>query len=643
MVSGMNGVSGSGPPAAPLSLRTAWAPSRQTPLREFLRTETGSAAVLLAATIAALAWANLDSSSYAACWGTELSVRLGTAGLADDLHGWVNSGLMAFFFLVAGLEARREFDMGELRERSRLALPLVVGLGGMIVPIGIYLAINAGRPTAAGWGTAMSTDTAFALGMLALVGSGFPDRVRTYLLTFAIVDDVAGIVVIAAAYSGHIDMVTLATGVAILAVAVLARAWRVRNGTVYILLGLAAWIAFYKSGVDPVVVGLVMGLIAVAYPATRGDLERASEVFRLFREQPTPDLARSAREGVRTALSPNDRLQQLFHPWTSYLIVPLFGLVNAGITINAGFLARAYATPVTLGILIGYVIGKPVGTVGAAWLLTTISRGRIRPPVGWAAVTGAGTIAGIGFIVALLIASLAFHGTQLAEAKLGILSAALVASTLTWVVFRLTKLLPKRLRLRALLGTAESIIDLAVPVDPRRDHVRGPAKAPVTLVEYGDFECPYCGQAEPVVRELLADYGDVRYVWRHLPLNDVHPHAQLAAEGAEAAAIQGKFWEMYDQLLTHQGRLSAGDLIQYAGELGLDTGRFARDLDREAGAARIAEDVDSADLSGVSGTPTFFINGKRHPGAYDLGALSDAVRAARARVLIRQGGRARAG
>jgi Na+/H+ antiporter NhaA len=611
-------------------------------LRQFLRTETGSAVFLLAATIAALAWANLDSSSYAACWGTELSVRLGTMGLADDLHGWVNSGLMAFFFLVAGLEARREFDMGELRERSRLALPLVVGLGGMIVPIGIYLAINAGRPSAAGWGTAMSTDTAFALGMLALVGSGFPDRVRTYLLTFAIVDDVAGIVVIAVAYSEHIDLLALVIGAAILAVAVLARAWRVRSGTVYALLGLAAWIAFYKSGVDPVVVGLVMGLIAVAYPAARGDLERASEVFRLFREQPTPDLAQSAREGVRTALSPNDRLQQLFHPWTSYLIVPLFALANAGVAINASFLARAYTTPVTLGILIGYVVGKPVGTVGAAWLLTRISRGRIRPPVGWAAVTGAGAIAGIGFIVALLIASLAFHGTQLAEAKLGILSAALAASTLTWVVVRLTRLLPKRLRLRALLGTAESIIDLAVPVDPRRDHVRGPAKAPVTVVEYGDFECPYCGQAESVVREILADYGDVRYVWRHLPLNDVHPHAQLAAEGAEAAAIQGKFWEMYDQLLTHQGRLTADDLIQYAGELGLATEQFARDLAREVGVARIAEDVDSADLSGVSGTPTFFINGKRHPGPYDLGALSDAVRAARARVLISQGGRARA-
>ncbi|MGH3158819.1 MAG: DsbA family protein [Streptosporangiaceae bacterium] len=195
-------------------------------------------------------------------------------------------------------------------------------------------------------------------------------------------------------------------------------------------------------------------------------------------------------------------------------------------------------------------------------------------------------------------------------------------------------MLPKRLRLHALLGTAETIVDLAVPVDPDRDHVRGPSQALVTLVEYADFECPYCGRAEPVIRELLADYGDLRYVWRHLPLTDVHPHALLAAEGAEAAAGQGKFWQMHDQLLDHQGALTAKDLIRYAGETGLDIGRFTRHLRSNAGEAKIAADVDSADLSGVSGTPTFFINGRRHHGAYDIGTLSDAVRAARARDQI---------
>jgi Na+/H+ antiporter NhaA len=620
--------------ASRFSLRTVWARSSKTPLRRFLRTETGSAAVLLAATLAALVWANTDASGYAATWGTDLSVRLGSAGLSADLHQWINSGLMAFFFLVAGLEARREFDMGELRERRRLALPLVVGLGGMAVPIGIYLAINAGRASAGGWGTAMSTDTAFALGMLALVGAGVPDRVRTYLLTFSIVDDVAGIVVIALAYSGRINVMALVTGLAIFAGVVIARRLRVRIGAAYLVLGIAAWVAFFESGVDPVIVGLVIGLLALAYPAARSDLEQASESFRLFREQPTPELASQARESVRAALSPNDRLQQLFHPWTSYLIVPLFALANAGIVISGSFLARSYSSPVTLGILVGYVAGKPIGTVTAAWLLTRISRGRIQPPIGWAAVTGAGTIAGVGFIVSLLIASLAFHGAELAEAKVGILSAAVASSALTWIVFRVTALLPKRLRLRALLGTAETIIDLAVPVDAERDHVRGPDKAPVTLVEYGDFECPYCGQAEPVVRELLADYGDLRYVWRHLPLTDVHPHAQLAAEATEAAANQGKFWEMHDRLLLHQDELTAKDLVRHAAEIGLNADQFTRDMRERAGQAKVLSDVDSADLSGVSGTPTFFINGRRHHGAYDIDTLSAAVRAARARVLI---------
>jgi Na+/H+ antiporter NhaA len=627
--------------APQFSLSTTWARSLDTPLRRFLRTETGSAAVLLAATIAALAWANIDSAGYSATWDTQFSVRLGSTGLTASLHEWVNSGLMAFFFLVAGLEARREFDMGELRERSRLALPLVVGLGGMIVPIAIYLAFNAGLPSASGWGTTMSTDTAFALGMLALVGRNVPDRVRTYLLTFAIVDDVAGIVVIALAYSGHIDPVPLIVGVAVLVVVAIVRARRVRRGLVYLVLGAVAWIAFFESGVDPVIVGLVMGLLALAYPASRADLELASESYRSFREQPTPELASDAFQRLRRAISPNDRLQQIFHPWTSYLIVPLFALANAGITISAGFLARAYTSPITLGILAGYVAGKPVGTVGTAWLLTKASRGRIRPPIGWGAVAGAGAIAGIGFIVSLLIASLAFRGTQLAEAKVGVLSAAVAASALAWVIFRVVAMLPKPLRLRALFGAADTIIDLAVPVDPERDHTRGPVRALVTLVEYADFECPYCGMAEGVVRELLADYGDVCYVWRHLPLTDVHPHAVLAAEASEAAGAQGKFWEMHDVLLDHQGALLSKDIMRYAAEVGLDTERFSRDMRKGVGDAKIAADTDSADLSNVSGTPTFFINGKRHYGAYDVEALSDAVRVARARALLDTGRLAR--
>jgi Na+/H+ antiporter NhaA len=619
---------------APFTARTAWARSLETPLRAFLRTETGSAAVLLAATLAALAWANADAASYERVWQTHLSIQVGAHGISQDLRHWLNEGLMTLFFFVVGLEARREFDLGELRERRRLLLPALAGVGGMVVPVALFLAFNAGRPSAHGWGTAMSTDTAFALGMLALVGPRFPDRLRAFLLTVAVVDDVLALVVIAFAYSSHLALGALGVALGIFAAILAVRAAGIRIGLVYALLGLAAWIAFYEAGVDPVIVGLALGLLTFAHPASRGDLERATDLFRLFREQPTPELARQAGAGVASAISPNERLAQLYHPWTSYAIVPLFALANAGIAVSGSFLSTAYTSPVTLGILVGYVVGKPAGIVAGAGLVARASRGRLRPPVGWAAVLGGGAVAGIGFTVSLLIADLAFRGVRLEEAKLGVLSAAICSSLVTTLAYRATTLLPKRLRLRALLGTAESLVDLAEPVDSERDHVRGPEEAPVTVLEYGDFQCPYCGQAEPVIRELLRDFGDVRYVWRHLPLTDVHTHAQMAAEAAEAAGAQGRFWEMHDLLLERQDALRLPDLLGYAGELGLEVERFEDDLRRHTGAARIEADVDSADLSGVTGTPTFFVNGRRHYGAYDIETLSAAVRQARARAAV---------
>ncbi|MGH3079560.1 MAG: Na+/H+ antiporter NhaA [Gaiellaceae bacterium] len=604
-----------------------------TPLREFLRTETGGAAVLLAAAVAALVWVNVDASSYESFWGTMLSIDLGGSGVSLDLRHWVNSGLMTFFFFVLGLEARREFDLGELRERRRFALPLLAGIGGMAVAVAIYLAFNAGRSSAAGWGIAMSTDTAFALGLLALVGPRFPDRLRAWMLTVVVVDDILALVVIATVYTETLEIWPLLAAVALFGAVLVSRRLRFQAGLVCVVLGTAAWVALLESGVEPVVVGLAMGLLVYAFPTPRSTLERASERFREFREQPTAELARQARLELRSATSVNERLQQLFHPWTSYLIVPLFALANAGITIDGDALSEGFTSPITLGILFGYVVGKPVGIVGATWLVARLSRGRLRPPVGWVAVVGGGTIAGIGFTIALLVATLAFEGRQLEEAKLGILSAALGAALVTWLLFRATALLPGRTRIRALLGTAEPLVDLYIDVDSERDHIRGPVDAPITVVEYGDFECPYCGQAEPVVRELLREFGDVRYVWRHLPLNDVHPRAQLAAEAAEAAADQGAFWELHDLLLAHQDALNPDDLVAYAEELGLDAERFMGDLSEHRSAVRIAEDVDSADLSGVSGTPTFFINGRRHHGAYDINTLSAAVRVAGAQAF----------
>ncbi len=589
--------------------------------------------MLVAAVAAALLWANVDVSSYESVWRTDFSLRIGTVGITHDLRTWVNSGLMTLFFLVVGLEARREFDLGDLRERRRFVLPFAVGLVGMAVPVAVYLTINAGRPSAHGWGVAMSTDTALALGLLALLGRDVPDRVRAFLLTVFVVDDIVALLVIAVVYSEQIKPVPLGIAIAAFALLLAASAAGAGQRFVYAGLGIIVWTALLASGVDPVVAGLAIGLASSAYSPTRGDLEQATGLVRRFREQPTPQLARSATAGLTATLSPNARLQTFYHPWTSYVIVPLFALANAGIVLNTDFLAHAYTAPVTLGVLGGYVVGKPLAVIGTSWVVTRLSGGRVRPPVGWAAVVGSGTIAGIGFTVALLIATRAFHGQQLTEAKLGALSAAFAASVLTWAVYRLTAVLPPARRARALLGDSTLIQDLVPEVDATQDRIRGPADASITVIEFGDFECPYCGRAEPVVRDLLTD-TDVRYVWRHLPLGDVHPQAQLASEAAEAAAAQDAFWPMHDLLLARQDNLQASDLLNYANELGLDLDRFREDLKRHVHAARIAQDVESADLSGVSGTPTFFINGRRHYGAFDIQTLTAAITTARAQARL---------
>jgi Na+/H+ antiporter NhaA len=619
--------------ASHFSGRTAWARNLDAPLRDFLRTETGSAAFLLAGAVAALIWANIGTS-YERVWTTSLSVLVGGSGVTLDLRHWVNSGLMTLFFFVVGLEARREFDLGDLRDRRRLLLPVVAGICGMIVPVAIFLAIASSHLPRGAWGTAMSTDTAFALGMLALVGRRFPNSLRAFLLTVSVVDDLVALIVIAIAFTTSLHVMPLAVGLGAFALILVAR-WRgIHSGAVYLPLGLVAWVAVLKSGIDPIVVGLLIGLLTIAFPAARADLEQATDLFRLFREQPTSELQQSASAGIRSTISPNERWTQMFHPFTSYVVVPLFALANAGFAINGSFLAHAYGSAITLGVLIAYLIGKPIGIGGGAMLVTRLSRGRIRLPVGWASVLGGGTIAGIGFTVSLLIASLAFHGQALSEAKLGVLTTLIGAPLVTWLVQASARRLPQPIRLNALIGTADTIVDLAVPVDPERDHIRGPMETDVTLLEYGDLECPYCGQAEPVIRELLSQMGNLRYVWRHLPLNDVHPQAQLAAEATEAAALQGRFWDMHDQLITHQDELAMRQIVAHAEELGLDMEKFKAAMHKGKGVGHIAEDVESADLSGVSGTPSFFINGHRHQGAYDIDTLTKAVKIARARAVL---------
>jgi Na+/H+ antiporter NhaA len=610
--------------------RTAYVRGLARPLRVFVATEVGSALILLAAALTALVWVNSPwGSTYETVWTSELSIQLAGAELSLELREWINDGLMALFFFVVGLEIRREFDLGELRDRRRVAIPVLAAVGGMVVPASIYLAINAGTEAGHAWGIVMATDTAFALGVLALVGRRAPMRLRVFLLTLVIVDDVGALVVIAFVYTDDLSLVAMLVASLLFGTVVLLRALGVQHGGPYLVLGVGLWVAMHESGVHATIAGVLMGLLATAYPPSRSDLQLAASLWRRFREQPTSGLARSASRGLQRAISPNERMQQLFHSWTSYVIVPIFALANAGVELSGEVLRAAATSPITIGIVAGLVLGKLIGITGASWLATRRVLGGFPLTVPWPPLVGAAAVAGIGFTVSLFIAEIALNGEALDQAKIGILGASVLATGLSWLVFRAVDRLPERSRIQGGASAAAPLVDLTDPVDPDRDHIRGPRNAPVTLVEYGDFECPYCGRAEPVVRELLAEFGaDLRYVFRHLPLEDVHEQARLAAEAAEAAGAQGRFWEMHDLLLTHQDALTIDDLLGYAGALDLDVDRFSAELGKRKYALRIERDIDSADQSGVTGTPTFFANGLRYHGAFDIDSLKALVRSA---------------
>ena len=450
--------------------RTAWVRNLAAPLRDFMGNETGGAVVMLAAAVVALLWANSPwPDSYESFWTTRVSLAVGSADVSLDLRHVVNQGLMTFFFLVVGLEAKRELDRGQLRERTRIAIPAAAAVAGIVVPVAIYLAFNAGGDGAAGWGAAMSTDTAFALGVLALLAPN-ATRLRVALLTFAVVDDLAALLVIATVYTEELSVMPLVIGLVLfgglLALRWAPPSWR---GQAAVVLGVAVWVALLDSGIDPVITGLAVGLITTAYPPGRSDLERVTELARSFREQPTPALARSARLGVDSAVPANDRLQYRLHPWTSFVIVPLFALANVGVHLDGDLLADAVTSPITLGILLGYVVGKPAGIMGGVWLASRPRFG-LQPTVSFSVASLGATVAGIGFTVSLLVASLAFNGQELEEAKLGVLGAAVIATALGALVVQVIKRLPESLRARQVAGTRDEILDLSDDIDPGRPH-----------------------------------------------------------------------------------------------------------------------------------------------------------------------------
>ncbi|AQZ69788.1 Na+/H+ antiporter NhaA type [[Actinomadura] parvosata subsp. kistnae] len=594
-------------------------------LRAFLRTEAGSTSVLLVATALALLWANSPwGGTYEAFWHTSMGISFGGAEFSLDLRHWVNDGLMTVFFFLIGLEVSYEVRLGQLRDRRLIAVPAVAAFGGMLVPAGVYLLLNYGGPGAGGWGVPIATDTAFVLGLLAVVGARCPDPLRAFLLTLAIVDDVLAIIIIAIFYTDELSVTALITAAVLLAAIMTLRWLKIWRAPAYIVLGFALWVATLESGIHPTLIGIALGVLVFVYAPTDHKLLLAGEAVQEFTSEPSARAAREAALRVQRAVSVNERLQLRLHPWSSYVIVPVFALANAGVQLDGETLRAAVTSPVAIGVALGLLLGKFAGISLGTWLPLRLGWGVLPGNLVWGQLLGGAAVSGIGFTVALFIVDLAFAGSDLhAPAKIGILAGSLLSAGMGWLIFRLAwdrggVCAPPEAEPAEDLPTT-----LAVPVGPG-DHVRGPADARVTLVEYGDFECPYCGRLHPILEEVLRKNPDVRLVFRHFPLRTLHPRANAAAIVAEAAADRGRFWEMHDILYDNQRFLTDADLEHYAAELDVDPWS---DVSRHA--ARIAVDETSGRDSGVRGTPTLFVNGVRYEGGHDLDSITRAVEESR--------------
>ena len=396
------------------------------PLVDFLHTEAAGGVVLVAATLAALIWANSPwDASYTALWDTRLVIGLGSHSLDLDLRSWVDDGLMALFFLVVGLEIKRELVEGELSDPRQAALPVVAAIGGMVVPALIYLAFNAGGDGAKGWGIPMATDIAMAVGVVSLLGRRVAPSLRLFLLALAIVDDIGAVLVIALAYTNDLDPASLAAAAGIVIVIAGLRAAGVRARVPYVMAGVALWLALHESGLNATLAGVVLGLMTPTRPARQPELIDADALADVSSLAAARQTAAMAREAV----SEVEWLEHSLHPWTGFVVVPLFALANAGVVVSSETLRDAATSPIAAGVVIGLVVGKPLGITAFAWLAVRLRLARLPSGTTWGALASVSGLAGIGFTVSILVAGLAFEDPALVdEAKLAILAASLLAA-----------------------------------------------------------------------------------------------------------------------------------------------------------------------------------------------------------------------
>ncbi|WP_019179881.1 Na+/H+ antiporter NhaA [Microbacterium yannicii] len=576
------------------------------------------ALLLLIATLVAILWANISTGSYESFWETHMTVGLGDLQLDFTLHALVNDALMAIFFFTVGLEVRREFAIGELTSWPRAMVPVIAAVAGLVLPALLFVLIARGSRYEHAWGIVISTDTAFLVGALALVGPRVPGRLRVFLLALAVVDDIGALSIIALVYTANFTPLPLAIAAVGLAGVYFTRYFPTGRGPVYATLSIIVWLAFLASGVHPTLAGVAIALLVPVYRPDRRDVEHALELARTFRQSPNTEYARAAANSLRESISINERLQTAYAPYVAYVILPLFALANAGVVLSPDILAGALVSPLTWGIVVGLVVGKMIGVFGSAAVMKIARIGEFGAGLTLDRLAGGAALCGIGFTISLFIVDLAIADEEAQnEARVGVLAASVIAFVVATIVFRISD---------ALRPDDDARQTLARPVDPRRDHVFGPADAPFTIVEYGDFQCGFCLKASGSIQEVHGVLGDrLRYVWRHAPLTQYHPNALAGAEASEAAALQGKFFEFERGLFADQENQRPSDIVRLARELGLDVDRFERDLTSAEVTGRVQDDMLDAEAMGITSVPTLFVNGRRHVGPYDAQSLIRAL------------------
>jgi Na+/H+ antiporter NhaA len=587
--------------------------------------ENCAAGLLLAFTLLAILWANSPwAHTYWALLDTHVGFTFGEHTFDLTVKHLVNDGLMTFFFFIVGLEVTSEFTIGELTDRARAAVPVVAAIAGLTVPAIIFLLFNASGENAQAWGVVISTDTAFLIGALAIIKPKYPARLRIFLLTLAVVDDIGALCVIALFYSDRINVVPLIASVALIVAIALVRYLPAARGPAYALLGVALWASLFSAGIHPTLAGVAVAVLIPVFTPDRRQVEETVDMIRAFRQSPNSQYARAATRGLRESISINERLQTDIGPYVSFVVLPLFALANAGVRLDTASVTAALRSPLTWGIVAGLVVGKFIGITGATWFMQRTGLGQLAPGGTLRRAAGGAALSGIGFTIALFIVDIAIpEPARQDQARVGVLLASAIAFALGWAIFRITDR----------FSPPEPVgLKLIRPVDPDRDHIRGDPQAPLTLVEYGDYECPFCSRATGGIEEVAEHFGaQLRYVWRHLPLERVHPRAFDAARAAEAAGLQGKYFEMGKMLFAHQDDLEWSDIYRYANALGLDLERFDQDVRVHPTKVlhRVQDDAQDAELMDLNSTPTFFVNGKRHKGPWDSASLIRALEAGR--------------